>query len=179
MKKTLLLLSFAAMLGSCNSKSDEKTATTDTTSMSSMTMAEMPYTASYSCDFTDSVSDADLKTVLMSYKNWADNNMSGLSVTLADTIDVDMSNGQHVHASNADLIKRWSTYRDSLSSVSITMDAWRKMYAADKKEPSVVVWYKEIDTYKSGKADSAYYSDINLLKNGKIAYYGQFKRPAK
>jgi len=32
----------------------------------------------------------------------------------------------------------------------------------------VNVWYKEVDTYKTGKVDSVEFEDDNLLKNGKI-----------
>ncbi|MBK9570608.1 MAG: hypothetical protein IPO53_12315 [Chitinophagaceae bacterium] len=73
----------------------------------------------------------------------------------------------------------WGTNRDSLSSVKIDMESWNKMYATDKKEGYIVTWYKEYDTYKTGKVDSASYHDINLLKNGKIVWYSQYKRPMK
>jgi hypothetical protein len=73
----------------------------------------------------------------------------------------------------------WGTYRDSLSSVAIDMQAWQKMYEPGKKEAYVVTWYKETDTYKTGKVDSGYYHDINKLENGKIVSFEQYKRPAK
>ncbi len=76
-------------------------------------------------------------------------------------------------------MKMWKTYRDSLSSVSIEMEAWQKMYATDQKQGHVVTWYKEIDTYKTGKVDSGYYHDINRVKDGKITYLEQYKRVAK
>ena len=44
------------------------------------------------------------------------------------------------------------------------------MISNDKNEDAVLVWYKEIDTDKSGKIDSTYYGDINGLKNGKINF---------
>jgi hypothetical protein len=59
------------------------------------------------------------------------------------------------------------------------MEAWQKMYEPTKKETAIVTWYKETDTYKTGKVDSAYYHDINAVKNGKITFYSQYKRPAK
>ena len=37
-------------------------------------------------------------------------------------------------------------------------------------------WYKEIDTYKTGRIDSANYSDINQVKNGKITWYSSYKQ---
>ncbi|MES1215913.1 MAG: hypothetical protein ABUT20_10375 [Bacteroidota bacterium] len=182
MKKIVLCFSFAALLLSCNNDKDDKTAasTSDTTAMSApMSMASMPYTASYSCNWSENISDADLKTVLTTYKDWADGNISNLGAAMADSVWVDYSSGGHFSGTNAELMKVWSTYRDSLSSVTIDMQAWRKMYSTDKKEGSVVTWYKEIDTYKTGKVDSAYYSDINMLKDGKISWYSSYKRPAK
>ena len=76
-------------------------------------------------------------------------------------------------------MKVWTKTRDSLSSVSIDMEAWQKSYEPDKKDAAILAWYKEIDTYKTGKVDSAYYHDINGIKDGKIAFYSQYKRPAK
>ena len=76
-------------------------------------------------------------------------------------------------------MKFWTTSRDSMSSVKIDMSAWNKMYSTDKKTAFVVTWYDETDTYKSGKVDSASYQDINMMKDGKIVYYSQYKRPKK
>jgi hypothetical protein len=59
------------------------------------------------------------------------------------------------------------------------MTAWNKMYSTDKNEGFVVTWYDETDTYKNGKVDSASYQDINMMKDGKIIYYSQYKRPKK
>jgi ketosteroid isomerase-like protein len=66
-----------------------------------------------------------------------------------------------------------------MSSVTIDMHAWQKMYATDKKEGHIVTWYKEIDTYKNGKVDSATYHDINRVKDGKIVWYSTMKRGFK
>jgi hypothetical protein len=97
----------------------------------------------------------------------------------ADSLVWDRPNGEHYNLPNADIMKMWTTYRDSLSSITIDMEGWQKMYAADRKEGHVVTWYKEIDTYKSGKVDSGYYHDINRLKDGKISWLGQYRRAAK
>lgn len=181
MKKVLICLSLGVILLACGGKDDkdkedddDKKETTTTT-----TPVDLPYKASYSSSFSTDVSDADLKMVLMSYKYWADGDMTGLAGTLADSIAVEMNDGGHFEGVKTDLMKRWSGYRDSLSSVTIDMQGWQKMYATDKKEGFVVVWYKEYDTYKTGKVDSAYFHDINQVKNGKISWYSQYKRPAK
>jgi ketosteroid isomerase-like protein len=167
-----------AFLASCQNKNETK-ATSDTDTTAAKTSVDLPYTAMYSSEFTEDVSDADLKMVLTTYKDWETNNMAGLGKAMGDSVYVDFSDGEHLNGTNAEIMKRWSTYRDSLSSVKIDMEAWQNMYATDKKESFVVTWYKEIDTYKNGKVDSAWYHDINQIKNGKISYYRQYKRPAK
>ena len=183
MKKILLFACLASFLLSCtNSKEKGETSggrdSTGMTDNKDKPAVDLPYTASYSSSFSTDVSDADLKTALMSYKYWADADMKNLESTLADSVAVDFASGEHWSGTKTDLMKRWSTFRDSLSSVTIDMQGWQKMYAADKKEGFVVTWYKEIDTYKTGKADSAYYHDINQMKDGKIVWYAQYRRPA-
>ena len=181
MKTFLFCFAIGASVVSCNSKVESASATKDSSAVAGTnnTPADLPYTASYSSSWSQDVSDADLKTVLLSYKNWADGNLSELSKEMGDTVTVDMSNGNHFVKTNADLMKFWGTSRDSLSSVKIDMVAWNKMYSTDKKDAFIVTWYDETDTYKTGKVDSAAYHDINLVKDGKIVWFAQYKRPKK
>jgi hypothetical protein len=178
MKRIILCFTFGAFLWSCNGNKD-KTATTETTDSGTKSTVDLPYKASYSSNFSTDVSDADLKTVLMSYKDWADGNMSNVAKEYSDTLTWERPSGEHYKLPNADIMKLWGTYRDSLSSVAIDMQAWQKMYSPDKKEGFVVTWYKETDTYKIGKVDSSYYHDINQVKDGKISWLSQYKRAAK
>jgi len=175
MKKAILFLCFGAFLIGCNNKKEEPVAAAG----AEKPMMDLPYTASYSSSWSTDVSDADLKTVLMTYKDWADGNIKGLAAAMGDSVSIDFNDGNHFNGTNAGLMKIWSTIRDSLSSVAIDMQSWHKMYSTDKKDSYIVTWYKETDTYKMGKVDSAYYHDINQLKNGKITWYSQYKRPAK
>ncbi|MFI5185755.1 MAG: hypothetical protein ACHQF0_03475 [Chitinophagales bacterium] len=178
MKRILFCLSVAFFVLSCNNGTT-KTETTSTDSTTQKPAVDLPYTASFSSSWSADVSDADLKMVLTTYKDWADGNISNLSKEMGDSVYVDFNTGDHFNGTNADLMKIWSKTRDSLSSVAIDMEGWQKMYATDKKAGFVVTWYKETDTYKMGKVDSAYYHDINEVKNGKITWYSQYKRPAK
>lgn len=139
----------------------------------------LPYTASYTSHWSTDVTDADLKTVLQSYKDWETGNMPGLAAAMADTVDFDEAGGTSFHLTRDSLMKMWSSRRDSLRSVTIDMGAWHKMHATDKKDDVVVTWYKETDVFKDGRTEENYYSDINLLKNGKIVWYSQYKRPVK
>jgi PBP1b-binding outer membrane lipoprotein LpoB len=178
MKRIFLCLCFAMFLFSCNNSKTESASTgTDTTAKTTMT--DMPYTTTYSSNFTDDVSDADLKMVLMTYKDWADGNISNLSNSLSDSVYVEFNTGDKFNGTKADLVKLWSKYRDSLSSVTIEMEAWKKLHEPTKKDDLVLTWYKEIDTYKNGKVDSAWYHDVNGIKDGKLDFYSQYKRPAK
>ncbi|HYM93275.1 MAG TPA: hypothetical protein VET23_03995 [Chitinophagaceae bacterium] len=177
MRKIILSLFIGTILWSCGGNKEKAAGTT--TDSTSKTIADLPYTASYSGSFSDNVSDADLKMVLVSYKDWADGNMSNVSKAYGDTLTWDKASGEHYKLPNAGIMKMWSTYRDSLSSVSIDMEAWRKMYSTDRKEGFIVAWYKETDTYKTGHVDSAYYNDINQVKDGKIVWLSQYRRDAK
>jgi ketosteroid isomerase-like protein len=179
MKKILGILTIFTLVFALASNAQQNKQATKTPASTKKPAVGLPYKASYSSNWTTNVSDADLKMVLMTYKDWADNNISGLAKAMGDTVTVEMNNGDHLVKTNADLMKFWSTYRDSLSSVRIDMGGWHKMYATDKKEGYIVTWYKEYDTYKTGKVDSASYHDINQLKDGKIIWYSQFKRPLK
>jgi hypothetical protein len=182
MKKIFLCLAAFSFLVSCNSPKDKTSASgTDTTTAKTTaeSASDLPYKASYASNFTEDVSDADLKTVLTSYKDWETANLTGLEAVLGDSVEYDASDGSSHHLKKADLLKMWTTYRDSLSSVSIEMYAWQKMYAPDKKEGHIVTWYKEIDTYKNGKVDSATYHDINRVEDGKIVWYSSMKRGFK
>lgn len=174
--KQLLPFLMVLALAACKDKSSDNAnmASTDPDNPPGL-----PYTASYSSHWSSNVSDADLKTVMDSYKTWETGDLKGLGATMADTIDVDMNSGVSMHVTRDSLMKIWGNYRDSLSAVKIDMETWHKMYTTDKKDEFVVVWYKEIDTYKDGRMDSAFYHDINMLKNGKIAWYSQYKRPIK
>jgi hypothetical protein len=180
MKKSFLYLCCLTILWACNnSKTDTTTADTAASDSMAKTPVDLPYTASYSSDFNNDVSDADLKMVMVSYKDWADGNMANVAKAYSDTLEWDRPSGEHYRLPNAGIMKMWTDYRDSLSSVTIDMQGWKKMYSVDKKMAWIAAWYKEIDTYKSGKVDSGYYHDLNLVKDGKITYLEQYKRAAK
>src|SRR5258706_8055777 len=143
MKKIVFCFMLCIFILAC--KDDKtKTASADAEKPAAATdkpATDLPYTASFSSSWSQDVSDADLKTGLTTYKDWADGNISGLSKGMGDTVVVDMSTGDHLTKSNADLMKMWTTYRDSLTSVKINMAGWEKMYSTDKKASYIVTWY--------------------------------------
>lgn len=180
MKKMLFGGGLLILLAACSNEEPKvKSSTTDNKESASTQPADLPYKASYTTQWSSDVSDADLKLVLSSYKDWENNNMAGLSQAIADTLEVDLADGRHMKVAKVEIMKIWTTGRDSLASSSIKMDTWHKMFATDKKDTYIVTWYDQVDTYKDGRVDSASYHDINQVKDGKIVWYAQYKRPKK
>lgn len=140
---------------------------------------QLPYQASYSSTVSQDVSDQDLLTVLNSYKAWENGDMAALRGTLADSVTFNAWDGFEYSGLSDGLLQRWSASRDSLSQVKITMHAWTKNHFVDKDSDVITVWYTEVDTYKDGKIDSAYWADVNFLTNGKISWYSQYRQTPK
>jgi hypothetical protein len=176
MKQILFLACCAALLAACNS---QPSTTVKEESKPAASNIQLPYTAEYSSQWNDKVSDEDLLTVLNSYKFWQTNDMKALEGTLADSVHFESYAGFKYNGPKAGLLKMWTKSRDSLSKVDLMMDAWVKSHSIDKNTDFVTVWYKEIDTYKDGRVDSAYYVDDNLVEKGKIVWYAQSKRVLK
>jgi hypothetical protein len=116
---------------------------------------------------------------LNTYKYWENGDMQGLRSTMGDSMRVNGADGFTFNGLTDSLMGYWQSHRDSMSSVSISMDVWRKNHVAKDSSNYITVWYKEIDTYKSGRVDSANFSDVNEVKNGKIAWYSSFRQSLK
>ncbi|HMK03815.1 MAG TPA: hypothetical protein VK489_06470 [Ferruginibacter sp.] len=163
----------AMMLMACNNNSETKTST------SSGSTIKMPYEPGYSADFNNNVSDSLVLLVLNSYKHWEAADMKALRSTMGDSMVVDGSDGFKFSGLADSLMPRWQGSRDSMSSVVITMDAWVKSHSLKDSVDYVTVWYKEIDTYKSGRVDSANYADVNGLMKGKITWFSSYRQNLK
>jgi hypothetical protein len=176
MKKIIFSFFFlAAVLAACNNNGETKTAATATAASS----IKLPYEAAYTTDFNNNVSDSDLLTVLNTYKYWENGDMKGLRATMGDSMEVAGATGFTFKGGTDSLMKVWQLSRDSLSSVKITMFVWLKNHANKDGADYINTWYREIDTYKTGKVDSANYSDYNQVKKGKVILYSSFKQKLK
>lgn len=175
MKKLLFAAFVAATFIACNNEAPKTTESAGGEEKKST--VSLPYTPVYSSSWSTDVSDEDLSLVLNSYKDWETGDLDALVNKFTDTLSFEAWDGKHYTHSRADMKKMWQPFRDSLSKVELKFDGWHKMYATDKKEGYVVVWYTEIDTYKDGKVDSASWHDINQVKDGKISWYSQYRRP--
>jgi len=169
MKKLSAILLIPFFLIACKNSNTDSTATAAKDSVTAAPSVPLPYTAVYSSDFVPG-KPADVLTVLNNYKAWQDNDMAALRATIGDSLTLIFPSGAVFIGTGDSAIKEAKKYRDSLSSVNLTLYAWTSNHSVDKNEDWVNVWYKEIDTYKSGKVDSAFYEDDNRLKDGKIAW---------
>jgi len=168
MKKIWYLFAGVALLASCKNGSTSTAAKPDTVAM--------PYKASYSSSFTLVDSPKIIQAVLQSYKDWEDNKLSNAPAYFADTIAMDFSDGIQYKGKRDSLVKVFQKFRDTLASSKIDVWVYTFLHSNDKNEDWVNVWYKQTDTYKNGKVDSAEYEDDNLIKNGKIVYVSGKRR---
>jgi ketosteroid isomerase-like protein len=169
MKKFSVIFLIPFFLIACTSSSSDTTATAGKDSVSTAPAVPLPYTAVYSSNFVPG-KPADVATVLNNYKAWQDNDMAALRATIGDSLELIFSTGFVVSGTGDSLVKDAKKFRDSLSKVDITVYAWTSNHSVDKNEDWVNVWYKEVDSHKTGKVDSAFYEDDNRLKDGKIVW---------
>jgi hypothetical protein len=169
MKKLSAIFLIPFFLLACSGGSTDSTAAAAKDSVTATPSIPLPYTAVYSSTFVPG-KPVDVATVLNNYKAWQDNDMAALRATIGDSLKMIFSDGMGFNSTGDSAIKEAKKYRDSLSRVDFTFYAWTSNYSVDKNEDWVNVWYKEVDTYKTGKVDSANYEDDNRLKDGKIVW---------
>ena len=172
MKRNILsFLALVTVLIACNTK-EESTAKSSST-------IKLPYEAAYATEFTNNVSDSDLLVVLNSYKYWETGDLKALRSTMGDSMYVNGADGFKFKGLTDSLMPIWGHTRDSMSSIVIRMDVWLKNHSVKDSMDFINVWYKEVDTYKSGKVDSANYEDDNGIKNGKVTWFSSHKQVLK
>jgi hypothetical protein len=176
MKKLFIIFIVPLYFAACTSSSSDTTASTNKDSATAA--VSLPYTAVYSSNFVPG-KPADVATVLNSYKAWQDNDMAALKATYGDSVMMIFSNGFVFNSTLDSMMKMATKYRDSLSTVNLTLYAWTSNHSVDKNEDWVNVWYKEIDTRKTGKVDSIFYEDDNRLKDGKIVWTSSHEQKYK
>jgi len=173
MKKILYFFAAIALFVSC------KNQTKSTDGGAKADSVALIYKASYSSSFAISDSVKNVQAVLQSYKDWEDNKLANAPAYFADTVSWDFSDGSRHKMIRDSMVHYIQKFRDSLSSSKINMVSIVNLYSTDKKEEWVSVWYKQTDTFKTGKVDSSFYNDVNHIKNGKIDYWTSFRQALK
>ena len=169
MKKLSAIFLIPIFLIACKDSSSDSTATAAKDSVTSAPPVALPYTAVYSSNFVPG-KPADVLTVLNNYKAWQDNDMTAMRSTISDSVTMIFPTGYTFTTTADSAIKMAKKFRDSLSKVDLVIYAWTSNHSVDKNEDWVNIWYKEIDTRKTGKVDSSFYEDDNRLKDGKIVW---------
>jgi hypothetical protein len=178
MRKFLIPVIVLFCFTSCKDSSTTSATTTAATDSAAAPAVTLPYTATYSSDFVPG-KQADVATVLESYKAWETNDMKAMRATFGDSVQILFPDGGQTSGLSDSVVKLAGRFRDSLSKVELSFYAWTSNHSVDKNEDWVNVWYKEIDTYKTGKVDSLVYQDDNLLKNGKIVWISSHSQKLK
>ncbi len=174
MKRLLFpLIACAIIITACNEKASSPAASSTSSTI------KLPYEAGYTSNFTNNVSDSNLLLVLNTYKYWEAADMVSMRTTMGDSMSVEGATGFIFNGRTDSLIGMWKKSRDSLSSVKVSMEVWTKNHSVKDSMDYIITWYKEIDTYATGRIDSAKYSDINGIRNGKVVYFSQYKQALK
>jgi hypothetical protein len=177
MKKVLGLFLIPLVFVACTGSSTNTPSTPGADSAVAAAVT-LPYTATYSSSFVPGKA-SDVATVLNNYKAWETGDMKAMKETYGDSVTLIFPNGFTYNNKLDSMMIMAAKYRDSLSKVDLTFFAWTSNHSVDKNEDWVNVWYKEVDTYKTGKVDSVIYQDDNLLKGGKIVWVSSHSQKLK
>ncbi len=175
MKKIFCVLPLAIITFACSAPEKPDEAVHE----SVKSTIEFPYTASVSSNVNSDVSDADLLVVLKSYKDWETGDIQSLRTAFGDSLAYSGWDGTEFNGATDKLLARWAASRDSISSVKIDMAMWTKNNFPDNNMKNITVWYTETDTYKNGIVRKGTWHDINEVRDGKIVWYAQYRRPVK
>jgi len=178
MKKNLL---FACLfiLVSCNSN---QPAPTEAAKPASDSMAvqniNSPYEIQYSSKFVMG-NPKYAEDVLTLWKDFDNGNLSAHKDFFADSVEVILGTGAHMHSTRDSVIAAIQKYRSSLATAVDRVDAVMAVKSTDKNEDWVLIWGMETDTHKNGKIDSVDLQETwRINKNGKADFFMQYARPA-
>jgi len=100
-----------------------------------------------------------------------------IRIFFADSIQAFLGNGATMHSSRDSVIAGIQKHRNSLSTAVDRVDAVMAVKSTDKNEDWVLIWGKEIDTYKNGKIDSVDLQETwRINKDGKADMILQYMR---
>ena len=132
-----------------------------------------PFNAEYSSNFT--IGDAkNSKVVLDFFMAWRDGRVKDLRQYFADTVSADFSDGTSFSGTGDSLVELGSKIREDIQALDYKITAWMPAHAVDKNEDWVFVWDESYTTHKDGSKDSSQTHGMYQIKNGKIAYWGEY-----
>jgi hypothetical protein len=172
MRKLSMALIAALFIISCNNEKksgkedDDKKETVNNGSEVSL-----PYKTEYS---SFSMGDPNhTKLVLDFYKTYEENRMDDSKAMLADSVAVNFADGNKFMGTKDSLVAMGKQYRSAFADVKITIDACMAVHSNDKNEDWVLIWDKSVTTDNKGKVDSVGGHSYWMIKDGKIAFWGE------
>lgn len=165
-----------AMFASCNSKEPAKTDTTKSAADSTMPAINSPYAIGYSSHFAmDEPKNAE--TLLNLWKVWDNGDLSQAKDMFADTVEMHFSDGSMMHTTRDSVLAMGQKMRSSFASATSSVDAIMAVKSTDKNEHWALIWGKEVDKDKKGKADSSYLQETWRFNNdGKADLMFQYRQ---
>jgi ketosteroid isomerase-like protein len=176
MKKTVLVLLTAGFMASCSTNAPETTAA-DTT-VAAVPAIVMPYTATYSSDFSMGNSEL-IKVVLDMYKAVEENRMEDLGKYYADSVIRYNFAQKQIMLTRDEMVKLATDFRAQFKEFSETPLAFTALHSNDRNEDWVVTWIKEKVVYNNGKVDSTTYQENWRFRDGKIYMVDSYAKYAK
>ena len=182
MKKLLFISALSIfMLASCGSPSEKEAAkpadTVAVTPAAAKEVAAMPYAATQTDDWK--MGDPEkLRMILTFYKNLeADTMYDQLGAHIADTItnlNFENKTFKLTPAQFSDLVKK---FRSRFSKLDEEFKTYMVVHSDKLNYDQVMLWIKEVGTYKNGKVDSTMYQENwRINAEGKIFYRGSYMR---
>jgi hypothetical protein len=171
MKRRSLFIIVAVFVLSCNNDASKNAGNADSTkkeeAKSSETSLTMPYTASYSSQF--SMGDQkNAEKMLILFKQWDDNKLADGKNMFADSVSF-MSDRWNFNGTNDSFQSVSQKQRNLFKEVKTVVHAWIPVKSTDKNEDWVLVWSTAYTTDLKGKVDSVTYQDTwRLNKNGQF-----------
>lgn len=132
-----------------------------------------PYKAEYSSEFALG-QPAHAKLILDMWKDWDDNMVDRQAAALADTIMMELPNG-NVLKGKQTFIQESKQHRSNFTMVKSTVEAWVPMKSVDRNEDWVLIWGVEESTDKEGKVTKQRLHEVwGINKDGKVSYIRQY-----
>lgn len=170
MKKSIFLFAVVAFLLACN---DQKKEDNESGEMKDLSGIELPYEVQYK-DLTPGDPN-HAKTVLEFFKAWDENRLVYGKSMLNDTVAADFADGTKFSGTADSLISMGNQYRANFTTVKTVVDACMSVRSKAKNEDWVLVWDKTYTTDLKGTVDSMGQHSFWMMKNGKIAYWGELQ----
>ena len=134
----------------------------------------MLYTPSYSSEFIIG-NRAYTQNILELWKDYDDNAFQRHAGYFSDTVTVILSDGTTIKG-NDSVFAAVSTYRNSISNVKTTVEAWVPLKSTDRNEDWVAIWGTETFTDSQGKTSTNAVHEIwGFNKDGKVSYMRQYQ----